>query len=294
MAKPKPIKINQVSKDFAKQQVLNNIDLTIEPETIYGLLGRNGAGKSTLFNIITNRIPLSGGEVTIGGQTVTDNDDVLNRIYLMSEANLYPSRMRVKEIFKLTTQLYRGMDMTLAQTLAEQFELNTDTRFNKLSTGSRSIMKLIIALAVDVDYVFLDEPTLGLDANHRRLFYNALLDSYAKRPRSFVISTHLIEEVSNLIERVWVLQNHQIIVDDTTENVLDKGFAITGPAADVEAYTAGLNVIGHEALGNLRVQYVYGELDGDRPIPDTISISHIDLQRLFIYLTNQEVVTVEN
>ncbi|MCH5462084.1 ABC transporter ATP-binding protein [Lactobacillus sp. LC28-10] len=294
MAKLKPIKINHVSKYFGKQQVLDDIELTIEPETIYGLLGRNGAGKSTLFNIITDRIPLSDGEVTIAGQPVTDNDAVLNRIYLMSEANLYPSRMRVKDIFQLTAQLYQGMDMALAQTLAEQFELNMSTRFNKLSTGSRSIMKLIIALAVDVDYVFLDEPTLGLDANHRRLFYDALLDSYAKRPRSFIISTHLIEEASNLIERVWVLQNQHIIIDESTESVLNKGFAVTGPTADVEAYTAGLNIIGHEALGNLMVHYIYGELKGDRPIPDTVSISHIDLQRLFIYLTNQEVSTDEN
>lgn len=294
MAKSKPIKIKHVSKSFAKQQVLNDIDLTIEPETIYGLLGRNGAGKSTLFNIITNRIPLSSGEVTIGSQTVTNNDELLNRIYLMSEANLYPSRMRVKEIFKLTAQLYQGMDMALTQTLTKQFGLNVNTRFSKLSTGSRSIMKLIIALAVDVDYVFLDEPTLGLDANHRRLFYDALLDSYAKRPRSFIISTHLIEEASSLIERVWVLQGHQIIINGSTEAVLNKGFAVTGPTADVEAYTKGLNIIGHEALGNLMVHYIYGELNNDRPIPDTVSISHIDLQRLFIYLTNQEVATVEN
>lgn len=294
MAKSKPIIIKHVSKLFAKQQVLNDIDLTIEPETIYGLLGRNGAGKSTLFNIITNRIPLSSGEVTIGGQTVTNNDELLNRIYLMSEANLYPSRMRVKEIFKLTAQLYQGMDMALTQTLTKQFGLNVNTRFSKLSTGSRSIMKLIIALAVDVDYVFLDEPTLGLDANHRRLFYDALLDSYAKRPRSFIISTHLIEEASSLIERVWVLQGHQIIINGSTEAVLNKGFAVTGPTADVEAYTKGLNIIGHEALGNLMVHYIYGKLNNDRPIPDTVSISHIDLQRLFIYLTNQEVATVEN
>ncbi|GAX00177.1 ABC transporter ATP-binding protein [Secundilactobacillus mixtipabuli] len=290
----KPIKITHVSKTFGKQQVLDDINLTIEPETIYGLLGRNGAGKSTLFNIITNRLPLTRGEVTIGGQSVTNNDAVLNRIYLMSEANLYPSRMRVEDIFKLTKQLYQGMDEKLTQSLTQQFGLNSHARFNKLSTGSRSIMKLIIALAVDVDYVILDEPTLGLDANHRRMFYDALLDSYAKRPRSFVISTHLIEEVSQLIERVWVLQDHRIMIDETTEEMLNKGYAITGPINDVSTYTAGLNVIGHEELGHLVVHYVYGDLDNDRPIPDTISISHIDLQRLFIYLTNQEVAKVEN
>lgn len=285
----KPIKLAHLTKQFSKQTVLDDISLTIEPETIYGLLGRNGAGKSTLFNIITNRLPYTSGEVTIEGQSIDNNDRVLNRIYLMSENNLYQPRMRVNNIFKLTGQLYQGFDQQLADHLAEQFELNLHTRFNKLSTGYRSIMKLIIALCVDVDYVILDEPTLGLDANHRELFYSALLDSYAQHPRTFVISTHIIEEIANIVERVWVLQNGRITIDETTENMLQKGYAVTGPTEDVANYTAALNVIGHDQLGNLRVDYVYGQLDGNRVIPDTVSISHIDLQKLFINLTNQEV-----
>lgn len=170
------IKVTHLSKQFGKQTVLADISLTIEPNTIYGLLGRNGAGKSTLLNLITNRLPSPAGMVTIGGVNVTNNDALLNRIYMMSEANLYPSRMPVSEIFKLTADLYQGFDKDYADALVAKFELDPRTRFNKLSTGYRSVMKLIIALAVDVDYVFLDEPTLGLDANHRQLFYEELID----------------------------------------------------------------------------------------------------------------------
>ncbi len=281
------IKVTHLSKQFGKQTVLADISLTIEPNTIYGLLGRNGAGKSTLLNLITNRLPSPAGMVTIGGVNVTNNDALLNRIYMMSEANLYPSRMPVSEIFKLTADLYQGFDKDYADALVAKFELDPRTRFNKLSTGYRSVMKLIIALAVDVDYVFLDEPTLGLDANHRQLFYEELIDSYAERPRTFVISTHLIEEIANVIERVFVIQDHRLMINDTTENVLQEGFAITGPSTEVQTYTEGLNVIGHESLGNLLVQYVYGKLDNDREIPDTVTVSHIDLQKLFIYLTSQ-------
>ncbi|KRM77004.1 ABC transporter ATP-binding protein [Secundilactobacillus collinoides] len=281
------IKVTHLSKQFGKQTVLADINLTIEPNTIYGLLGRNGAGKSTLLNLITNRLPSPAGMVTIGGGNVTNNDALLNRIYMMSEANLYPSRMPVSEIFKLTADLYQGFDKDYADALVAKFELDPRTRFNKLSTGYRSVMKLIIALAVDVDYVFLDEPTLGLDANHRQLFYEELIDSYAERPRTFVISTHLIEEIANVIERVFVIQDHRLMINDTTENVLQEGYAITGPSTEVQTYTEGLNVIGRESLGNLLVQYVYGKLDNDREIPDTVTVSHIDLQKLFIYLTSQ-------
>ncbi|ANZ61695.1 multidrug ABC transporter ATP-binding protein [Secundilactobacillus paracollinoides] len=282
-----PIKVTGLSKSFGKKTVLTDINLTIEPNTIYGLLGRNGAGKSTLLNLITNRLPIATGTVTIDGTPLANNDALLNRIYMMSEANLYPPRLRVSEIFKLTAQMYQGFDAAYADELVAKFELDPQTRFNKLSTGYRSVMKLIIALAVDVDYVFLDEPTLGLDANHRQLFYEELIDSYAKTPRSFVISTHLIEEIANVIERVFVIQDHQLLVNDTTENVLQEGYAVTGPAKEVQTYTADLNVIGQESLGNLLVHYVYGQLDDQREIPDTVTVSHIDLQKLFIYLTSQ-------
>lgn len=286
----KPIEIQQLKKQFGQQVVLDEINLTLKPETIYALLGRNGAGKSTLFNIIANRIPQTDGTVTIEGQPISNNDQVLNRLYLMSEVNLYPPRMRVDEVFKTTAALYQGFDVAFADRMVSEFGLNPKTRFNKLSTGYRSILKLIVALAVDVDYVFLDEPTLGLDANHRELFYSLLMETYAERPRTFVISTHLIEEIANLVEQVLVLQNGQLTVNDTAEHLSQLGLAVTGPVADVQAYTAGLNVIGHEALGKLRVDYIYGELDEQREIPDTVSISHLDLQKLFIYLTSQEVV----
>ncbi|WP_461244243.1 ABC transporter ATP-binding protein [Secundilactobacillus muriivasis] len=286
----KPIEIQQLTKRFGQQSVLDGINLTLKPETIYALLGRNGAGKSTLFNIIANRIPQTAGTVTIEGQPISNNDQVLNRLYLMSEVNLYPPRMRVDEVFKTTAALYQGFDFDFADRMVNEFGLNTKTRFNKLSTGYRSILKLIVALAVDVDYVFLDEPTLGLDANHRELFYSLLMETYAERPRTFVISTHLIEEIANLVEQVLVLQNGQLTVNDTAEHLSQLGLAVTGPVADVQTYTAGLNVIGHEALGKLRVDYIYGELNEQREIPDTVSISHLDLQKLFIYLTSQEVV----
>jgi ABC-2 type transport system ATP-binding protein len=92
------------------------------------------------------------------------------------------------------------------------------------------------------------------------------------------------------VEQVLVLQNGQLTVNDTAEHLSQLGLAVTGPVADVQTYTAGLNVIGHEALGKLRVDYIYGELNEQREIPDTVSISHLDLQKLFIYLTSQEVV----
>ena len=169
------IVINQVSKNFGPVQALQNVSLTLEEGKIYGLLGRNGAGKSTLLNILTDRIFPSGGSVTLDGEPVHNNDRALSKMYLMSEPSCYPDSMKVKDAFRWTKQFYPDFDTDFAWNLADAFELNVGAKVSKLSTGYTSIFKLIVALSVNTPYVLLDEPVLGLDANHRDLFYKTLL-----------------------------------------------------------------------------------------------------------------------
>lgn len=280
------IQVQAVKQAFHSQVVLDELNLTIEPNTIYGLLGRNGAGKSTLLNIISNRIFADSGTVTMDDESMRDNDRTLGRLYLMSEVNLYSDRARVKQLFKMTAYLYGSFDFAYAEKLAQTFGLDLNTRFGKLSTGYRTIFKLIVALCVPADYIFLDEPVLGLDANHREIFYQELIETYSEHPRTFVISTHLIDEIANIVEHVFVLDQHQIVIDGDVSDILAQSYAVTGPQADVVAYTNGLNVIGQDALGGITAHYVYGGLDDNRPIPDTVKIEHLDLQKLFINLTN--------
>ena len=215
-----------------------------------------------------------------------DNDQTLGRIYLMSEVNLYPDRTKLNKLLDTTTRLYGDFDRPYAERLAKEFGLDLNARFGKLSTGYRTIFKLIVAFCVPADYIFLDEPVLGLDANHRELFYNELIETYSEKPRTFVISTHLIEEIANLIEHVFVLDHHQITVNGSVPDILERAYTISGPDHDVTTYTQGLNVIGEDHLGGITAHYVYGPLQDDRPIPDTVKIEHLDLQKLFINLTN--------
>lgn len=281
------IKVSEVTKKFGRKTILKNVSFELEPNRIYGLLGRNGAGKSTLLNIMTDRIFPNDGVVTLNGVAIHEHDAQLGKIYLMSEVNLYQKRQRVAALFKASKLLYGGFNESYAKQLCEAFELNPKLRFGQLSTGYRTIFKLIMALCLPVDYVFLDEPILGLDANHRELFYKELLDSYSRHPRTFVISTHIIEEVANMLEHVFVLENGKILIDDDVDRMLSQAYVITGPGATVDAYTQGLNIIGTESLGNLKGNYIFGNLNDDREIPDTIQISRMDLQKLFIHLTSE-------
>lgn len=278
------IEITDLSKNFDDVQALSHVNLHFEENTIYGLLGRNGAGKSTLLNIINNRLFPSSGNVTLSGEDVKENSKNLSHFYLTNEENLYPESMKVKDVFKWSQVFYPDFDIKYAYKLCELFELSPKKKIKKLSTGYQSIFKNIVALSVNVPFVFLDEPVLGLDAYHRELFYKILIEKYAENPFTAVISTHLIEEVAGVVENVVIIKNGEVIRNTSTEELLQEGYSVSGPTALVDGYTSDKKLIGSDTLGGFKTAYIIGRPEDH--IPEGLEISNMDLQKLFIQLTN--------
>lgn len=272
----------QIGKTFGKTTALEGVSLTLEPEKIYGLLGRNGAGKSTLMGILSDRVRPTAGTCTIDGVSIHEN---AGRIYMMSEEDLYPETMRVRDVFRWTGEFYGGFDQELAQHLCREFELNPKKKITALSTGYKSIYKLITALCVDADYIFMDEPVLGLDAGHRELFYKSLLATYAQRPRTFLLSTHLIEEVSGVIEDVIIIDKGRVLKIDSVEHLLRSGYNITGAISAVDAYCQGKEVVGQDTIGGIRTAAILGRPE---EVPAGLTVSPLDLQKLFIRMTEKK------
>lgn len=279
------IQINHLVKEFGSNRAIDDISVRFEKEKIYGVLGRNGAGKTTLFNLITNRLFPTSGSITIDGQIATENDIAQGKVYMMSEQNLYPDTYKVKQVFECTKVFYPAFDDEYATELCNQFGLNPKKKLKELSTGYTSIYKLITALCVKADYILLDEPVLGLDANHRDLFYQCLIKSYSDHPRTFIISTHLIEEIANVIEEVIIIKNGKIIRNQSCEELMTSGYTISGPISLVDEYINGKQIIGTTILGGLKTVSVYGQYRNTE-IPNGIEVSKLDLQKLFIDLTN--------
>ena len=277
------IEVTDVSKSFKDTQARSHVNLQFEENTIYGLLGRNGAGKSTLLNIINNRLFATSGTVTLDGGRLNENTRALSCCFLANEINLYPEGMKVKQALRWSREFYPDFDMNYAQRLCTMFELPEKKKIKDLSTGYQSIFRNIIALSVNVRFLFLDEPVLGLDAHHRDLFYRVLIEKYAEHPFTAVISTHLIEEAANFIEQVIVLKKGEIIRNQSIESLLDSGYCISGPRAQIESYLKGKEVIGTDTLGGLKTAYVLGIPDPQ--LPAGTEVSRMDLQKLFIWLT---------
>jgi ABC-2 type transport system ATP-binding protein len=281
------IELKDVSKKFQDTQALNKVNLNFEEEKIYGLLGRNGAGKSTILNIIANRQWASDGQVFIDGQSAWENSQAQKKVYLMSEKCLYPGSMKGEKALKWSAAFYPEFDLDYAKFLADAFELNLNKKVSSLSTGYSSIFKLIVALSVNTPFVFFDEPVLGLDANHRELFYQKLIEKYSEKPFTVVISTHLIEEISQIIEEIIIIDHGKIIFNESCEELLQRGYTVSGPINIVDRLVAGLNQIGSDQLGGLKTVTILGEQNFS-DLPKGIEIGKLDLQKLFIKITSNK------
>lgn len=280
------IQIKNITKRYKDVTALDDVSFSFEFGKIYGFLGRNGAGKTTLINIIANRIFADQGEILIDGIPAKENMGVHEKIFCMSEADLYDRDLKVKDHFKWTNRFYTDFDLKKAFELSKKFDLDTNKRFKALSKGYQSIFKLIIALSLNVPYVIFDEPVLGLDANHRELFYSLLLKEFENNERTLIIATHLIEEVSNIIEEVVLIDKGKILVQETVEELLEKGYSVSGAAQEVDHYCVGRNVIGYDELGGLKVAYVLGEKTV-LPQESNLQITAMNLQKLFVKMTEK-------
>ena len=203
------IECSNVSRSFGRTKALDGVSLSFEKGHIIGLLGRNGAGKSTLIKSIGNRIYQDFGSITIEGREIRRSPEDFERIMIVGDENMLPSSTKLKNVFRMLEDSGAG-SFEKAMELSRKFKLDVNKKWEKLSTGYRTIFKDIIGLASSREFVFFDEPILGLDANHRELFYEELLSAFSP-DRCFVVATHLIEEIAPVIDTVIIIDKGIVV-----------------------------------------------------------------------------------
>lgn len=280
------IELKNVSKSFGGVKALSDVSVSFGGGKIYGLLGSNGAGKTTMLNIITNRLYADSGEVLIDGERAPGRDRALGKVYMMAEQNLFPDSMKVKAAISVTADFIPGFDTELALELGKKFGLPLNKKVKALSTGYASILRIVLALSAGTPYVIFDEPVLGLDAQHRDMFYRLLMEHCGWGEQTVIISTHLIQEAAPLIEHAVIIKDGEIIRNAPAEELKGAAHTVTGPAGLVDGYTAGRRVLSATSIGGLKTACVEGEPEGR--IPAGLEVSPMGLQDYFISLMNEE------
>jgi ABC-2 type transport system ATP-binding protein len=282
------IEVKNLTKRYRDLVAVDDVSFTIEKDTIYGLLGRNGAGKTTVMSILTAQNFATAGHVSVFGEKPYENARVLSRMCFVRESQKYPDDAKPSHAFRSARLFFPHWDEALAQRLVADFQLPVDRRIKKLSRGQLSAVGVIIGLASRAEITFFDEPYLGLDAVARQIFYDRLLEDYSEHPRTVILSSHLIDEVSNLIERVIVIDRGRILLDETTDAVRDRASTIVGDSAAVEKFIGDREVIHRESLGHVSAVTVLGTLAAeDRAQIGALGleIAPVSLQQLIVRLT---------
>jgi ABC-2 type transport system ATP-binding protein len=284
------IEVNDLTKRYRDVVAVDDVSFTVEKDTIYGLLGRNGAGKTTVMSILTAQNFATSGSVRIFGERPYENATVLQRMCFVRESQKYPDDAKPIHAFRSARLFFPNWDEALAQRLVADFQLPVTRRIKKLSRGQLSAVGVIIGLASRAEITFFDEPYLGLDAVARQIFSDRLLEDYSEHPRTIILSSHLIDEVANLIERVLVIDRGRMIMDETTDAVRDRASTIVGDAAAVDGFIGRREVIHRESLGHVASVTVLGALDAQdraRLAELGLEVAPVSLQQLIVRLTQR-------
>ncbi len=283
---------NNLIKTYGKKDVLQDVTLELERGKIYGLIGRNGAGKTTLLSILSGQNPATKGEISYNGGPVWEKQEALNHICFSRELNPMngngANTMKVKEYLRAASIYMPAWDKQMAKKLIREFELDVNKRINRLSKGMMSMVTIIVALASKADFTLLDEPVAGLDVVTREAFYRILLEEFSESGRTFVISTHIIEEAADVFEEVIILDKGRILLKENTQELLERSRHISGKEEEVDRAVEGRKVYHPEKLG--RSKGVTVLLKPGETIPENaeLSIQPMNLQQVFVAMCGKE------
>lgn len=197
--------------------------LKVAPGTVVGLVGRNGAGKTSLLEVLAGRAPATAGTVRVlGADPMADVVIHRRRVTYMTDTQpVFP--LRVGALIAAMARFYPAWDHELARQLVERFELPLRADAEALSKGEGTRLRLVLALAPRPQLLLLDEPGTGLDVVHRRAMLEGVLDVVRDPTRTVVFSTHQVDDVERIAERVVVLRRGQILADGPTDEIVGEG-----------------------------------------------------------------------
>jgi ABC-2 type transport system ATP-binding protein len=225
------IEVNRISKHYGKKKVLNEISFLAEKSQITCLIGLNGVGKSTILKAIMGLTPINGGSILIDGQPI--NKRIYEKVSFIPDTLTMPSQMKIGETIHFMQDYYVNWNGKRALELLEFFKLNEQDRIGDLSKGSAAKVNLMLGLSLNADYVLMDEPFSGIDLFSREQIAN-VFTSDLMEDRGVIMTTHEIQEVEHLIDKVILLDQGKVLKEFSTEEMrLQEGKSVVDVMKEV-------------------------------------------------------------
>lgn len=212
------IEVLNLTKKYGRKKVLNGVSFTADKGKITCLIGINGAGKSTILRGIMRLTPMNGGQIRVDEQQVTS--DMYERIAYIPDTITMPPNMTVAKALQFMKDFYSKWNDKRAEELLTFFKLSKKDRISELSKGNAAKLNMLLGLAIDVDYLLMDEPFSGIDMFSREQITN-VFTSHLMEDRGVIITTHEIKDIEHLIDKVVLLDQGTVIKEFLTEEIRD-------------------------------------------------------------------------
>jgi ABC-2 type transport system ATP-binding protein len=252
------LKIRQLRKSYGQLVAVDGIDLDVYPGECFGLLGPNGAGKTTTIEICEGLLEPDGGTVELLGRDWrTQGRELRQLLGIQLQETTFSEKLTVSETLALFRSFYqRGVEVPELLSMV-QLDEKRDARVGKLSGGQKQRLALACALIGDPQFLFLDEPTTGLDPQARRQLWD-LINELKSSGRTIMLTTHYMDEAEKLCDRVGIMDRGRVIALDTPRNLIASlgveqlvEYATTGAALELAALKELRGVRAVSSAGNL-------------------------------------------
>ena len=219
-ATKKPVlKCQNLSKSFGDHTVLENINLEIKPGRIVGLLGKNGAGKTTLIKTISGLLTLDSGEISIAGHSV--GVETKKIVSYLPERTYFDRTMKIRQVINFFADFYEDFSAEKAEQLIKDFDLDLESRLNKLSKGMQEKVQIALVMSRKAKLYVLDEPLGGVDPATRDYIMETILRNFDDGA-SMLISTHLVSDIEKILDDVIIINRGKIVLTEEAETLRAK------------------------------------------------------------------------
>ena len=213
------IRVSAVTKFFDDYKVLDEISLHVRKGTIYGLIGPNGAGKTTVINHINGVLRPVGGEITIDGEKVYENERVKERVLNIADDWFYYGTFSIKEMAKFYADMYKNFKWERYEAIKEIFKIDEKRQIRKLSKGMKKQVAFWLSLSAMPDVLILDEPLDGLDPVMRKQVLNLVIADVADREMTVLVSSHNLRELEDICDWVGIIHKGRMIVEKPLDDL---------------------------------------------------------------------------
>jgi len=224
--------IRNLTKFYGKTKALDNVSLSLDQGKIIGLLGKNGAGKSTLMRCMLGFLAHE-GEVLLNDRVIKHREHhVFNQVAFIPDVSGLDDRLSVQQTIDYIKGVNPCWNDATAEKLLSISNLPLKRKVGKLSKGMKTKLYLLITLSLDVSFLLLDEPTLGLDIAFRKEFFNTILGEFFAENKTIFISTHQVEEVEDLLQEIIIIDNGKVILHEEVDKLKDRFRIVSLPVED--------------------------------------------------------------